>query len=602
MRDFLKYTFASLTGLFIFCFLVLLGAGGLVIALISSATKDTKSRVAENSIVVFDLSTQIVDSEPISSPGQAINRALTGQGANSITLRSVIDAIDHATTDDQIAALYLKGSDQPGNAGFSSMREVRAALERFRAADKPIIAYDTAWEESEYYLASVASTLVIHPFGVVEMNGIASETMFIADALQKLGVGIQVTRVGEYKSAVEPLILNQSSPADREQKQQLLNDIWGKFLTTAAAGRNLTPQQLQAVANQSGLLYGDEARQRGLVDQVKYLDEVLADLKELTRTDEDENTFPQITLADYVTSVEDAIASERSSKNHIAVVYANGTIVDGDGAGVADAIGGDRLAKELRQLRQDPDVKAVVLRINSPGGSATASEVIQREVVLTEEIKPVVVSMGDTAASGGYWISTHASKIFAEPTTITGSIGVFGFSANLQELGNNLGVTWDTVKTGPYADFFTNTRPRTPQEMSILQTVTDRVYNQFLKKVAEGRGLSPERVAEIAQGRVWSGESAKRIGLVDELGGLDDAITEAAKLANLKDDWQLEEYPKSDVFPGSIWQQLDDGQEVAQTDPLAAQFQKFKQELAVLQMMNDPLGIYARLPYDIRFE
>jgi protease-4 len=285
------------------------------------------------------------------------------------------------------------------------------------------------------------------------------------------------------------------------------------------------------------------------------------------------------------------------------MVYAQGEIVNGQGSG--QQVGGQSFARQLRQVRQDEDVKAVVLRINSPGGSATASEEILREVRLTSQKKPVIVSMGDYAASGGYWIATGANHIFAEANTITGSIGVFGLQFNVQKLASDYGITWDVVKTGRYADSATISRPKTPQELAIAQKSVNQIYNQFLNKVAQSRKLPVQKVAQIAQGRVWSGQDAKKLGLVDEIGGIDDAIEYAAKQANLRDDWEVEEYPKVRSLEKRILEKLtsdESAQERKLADPLTAEFLKIQADLAILKSMNDPRGVYVRLPFNWRID
>jgi protease-4 len=382
----------------------------------------------------------------------------------------------------------------------------------------------------------------------------------------------------------------------------LLSDLWGEFVTTVGKSRKITPRQLQAIADSQGEFTASEARTKRLVDKVAYLDEVVADLKKLTGSSEEDKSFRQIRLSTYA-KVEDKDFKTRTSKNKIALVYAEGEIVNGQGSG--QQVGGDRLARQLRQLRQDEDIKAVVLRINSPGGSVTASEEIQREVRLSRDKKPVIVSMGDYAASGGYWIATGANHIFAEPNTITGSIGVFGLQFNVQKLANSNGLTWDVVKTGRYADRTTISRPKTPQELAISQKSVNQIYDQFLNKVAESRKLPKQKVAQIAQGRVWSGQDAKALGLVDEIGGIDDAIEYAAEQAKLGENWELEEYPKLRSLEQRILETLTN-EASARTqkvpDPLTAEFMKIQADLAILQSMNDPRGIYARLPFTWRID
>ncbi|HEY9837807.1 MAG TPA: signal peptide peptidase SppA, partial [Vampirovibrionales bacterium] len=478
MRDFFKYTFASILGTIVgLGVLGVLSLGGLLIVIgtIATSSKDAGPTVENNSMLVFDLSMNITDSQPTSTTAEALSRTLSEDSEPStMTLRQVVETIDAAREDDRILGIYLHSTSFGGNNGFATLREVREALERFQDSGKTIIAYDQDWSEGEYYLASVSDEILLNPLGMVEMNGLSSETTFLTGGLQKYGIGVQVTRVGKYKSAVEPFVLNQSSPESRQQTEKLLSDIWSDFLATVDRREKITAQQVQQVVNTRGMLMATEAQQQGFVDRLAYFDEVVAQLKELTGKKEDDRTFEQISLPRYATVSEEQKEKKERSAPEIAIVYADGEIVSGEGG--STQVGGDRLAKELRDLRRNEDVKAVVLRVNSPGGSATASEVIQREVQLIAESKPIVVSMGNVAASGGYWISSYGSKIFAQPNTVTGSIGVFGMLLNVQGLGNQQGITWDVVKTGPYADIDTITRPKTAQEMAIIQQMVDRIY------------------------------------------------------------------------------------------------------------------------------
>ncbi|MEM6403156.1 MAG: signal peptide peptidase SppA, partial [Cyanobacteria bacterium P01_D01_bin.116] len=474
MRNFIKQTFASLIGsllgLFIFGGISTVGFFLLVFA---AASTDSGPKVEDSSMLVFDLSTQITDGKPDS--GLVLQQALSGDYKKQMTLRSVLDALEKARTDKRIVGVYLDARDASGagSAGFATLKEVRKALRKFRDSGKKVIAYGVGWGEKEYYLSSVADSVIVNPYGGMEINGLSSQPMFLAGALEKFGVGMQIVRVGKFKGAVEPLILKQLSPENREQIQKLLDDLWGEWRGTVGKSRKMTPQQLQLIADSKGLLEPDEAKTNRLVDKVAYFDEVVTELKKLTKTKDKDKSFTQIDLNQYAT-LADKNLSSRNSQNKIAVVYAEGTIVNGDGE--AEQVGGNRFAKIFRRLRQDKDVKAVVLRVNSPGGSATASEIIQREIRLTRDIKPVVVSMGDTAASGGYWIAVDSNRIFAEPNTITGSIGVFGRIPNFQKLANDNGITWDSVKTGQYADIGTSTRPQTEAELAIFQSSVNRIY------------------------------------------------------------------------------------------------------------------------------
>ena len=608
MKDFFKYTFASLIGSILGITLIIgLGFGGLIFFIISIAikTKDLGPQVKDKTILVFDLGTNITDTQPLSTTSEALQEALSGDEPATIALQKAIKTLDAAAKDDKIIGIYIQGSNTPAATGLANLQEIRQALERFQETGKTIIAYDMDWTEREYYLSSVADKIVINPFGAIEFNGLSSETMFLTGALNKFGIGVQVMRVGKYKSAVEPFILEKMSPENRQQIFQLLQGIWGEYLETVGPSRELTPKQLQAIADNQGILMANTALENKLVDRVAYYDEVLTELKQLTGKEEDDKTFRQISLNNYATvpKVVEAANGDVNSKNKIAVVYAEGEIVNG--VGTPRQIGGDRLAEELRKLRLDDKVKAVVLRVNSPGGSASASEVIGREVKLTSEQKPVIVSMGNVAASGGYWISMDADKILAEPTTITGSIGVFGVLFNIQELANENGITWDVVKIGKFADLTTVARPKTEAELALIQKMIDSIYERFITNVATARNLPKEKVAEIAQGRVWSGADAQELGLVDEIGGIETAIKVAAEKAELGDDWKIEEYPKSTSLEQRILRSLS-GVEVGEVstpvDPLTAEFQKLQEELATLRAMNDPYGIYTRLPFNLKVE
>ncbi|MEG4270746.1 MULTISPECIES: signal peptide peptidase SppA [unclassified Microcoleus] len=606
MKDFLKYTCASLLGTFLGLLLLgSIGLGGLVllIAMAASSSKDSGPQVKDKSVLVLDLSLNITDSKPSRSTSAAIEEVLSEDSGDTVTLRTVLDTIESAKKDPKIVGLYLEGSSNSSSSGFANLKEVRSALQRFRDAKKPIFAYQMDWNERDYYLGSVANTIAVNPYGALEINGFSSQAMFFTGALEKYGVGVQVTRVGKYKSAVEPFLLTKMSPENRQQTQKLLGDMWGEYLKTVAPSRKVTVGQLQALADKGGILMADEALKNKLVDKVVYFDEISTELKKLTGTDRENKSFKQISLKNYARVAENKNSTRADKKNQVAILYAEGEIVDGEGG--PTQVGGDRIAQAMRKIRQDDDVKAVVLRVNSPGGSATAAEVIAREVMLTGKKKPVIVSMGNLAASGGYWISMGSNRIFAEPNTITGSIGVFGMRFNAEKLAANNGLTWDVVKTARFADINTVSRPKNPQELENIQRRVDSIYDRFITKVADSRKLPKNKVQEIAQGRVWSGTAAKQLGLVDEIGGLEDAVREAAKQAKLGDDWKLEEYPKRRTLEERILERISGVRVLkpaAKLDPLTAEFKKMQDELAAIESMNDPQGVYVRLPFNLRID
>ncbi|MBJ7296904.1 MAG: signal peptide peptidase SppA [Dolichospermum sp.] len=605
MNNFLKQTLASLIGslLGLTIFSGVSTVGFLLILIAVASSQSSTPTVKDKSVLVFDLSMNITDSEPNSS--QLLQKTFSGVEENNITLRKIVETLDKAGRDQNIVGIYIDGTNANSAVGYASLKEIRQALEKFRKTGKKIIAYSTDWSEKEYYLSSVANQIVVNPMGAMEMNGLSSQPMFLAGAFEKYGVGVQIVRVGKFKGAVEPLILNKLSPENREQTQKLLDDVWGEWRKSVGTSRNILPQKLQAIANSQPILGATAAKSNGLVDTIAYEDQVFTDLKKLTGKQEKDKTFTKISLSNYA----EVPGKSLDSDHKIAIVYAEGEIVNGSGD--EGQIGGDNFAKVFSKIRQNNQIKAVVLRINSPGGSATAAEIMQREIKLTRQIKPVIVSMGDIAASGGYWIASDSNRIFAQANTITGSIGVFGVLFNGQKLGNNNGITWDTVKTAQYADQQTISRPKSPQELAVYQRSVNRIYNLFLEKVSQGRKIPTAKVAEIAQGRVWSGTAAKQIGLVDEIGGLNVAIEYAAKQAKLGTDWEIQEYPRVSTFPERLFgKKLDEtkaklGIEKTQTknsNPLINELGKLQQEIKTLQTMNDPQGIYTRLPVNFKIE
>ena len=594
MSQFFKQVFSSclgsLLGLTAF---TTLGIGGLIALIVGLTSQDTGAKVKDKTMLVLDLSKTITDNQKPATLAETLRDEPT-----PLSLRQVIRGVEAAEKDSRIVGIFLRGQSVEGGNGYATLTEVRKALEKFHRSGKKIIAYDLDWSEKEYYLASVADTIALNPMGILEFNGLSTQSLFLAGAFDKYGVGVQVVRVGSYKGAVEPYTRQNYSQENREQTQVLLNDIWNNFLNTVAKSRQQEPQKLQALADQKGVLTPTMAKESNLIDQVAYFDEVVADIRKLTGQEKEKNdgkqSFRQISLEAYSELEKD----KKDSGEKIAVLYAEGEIVDG--LGDKGEIGSDRYGRELRKLRENNDIKAVVLRINSPGGSASASDVILREIYLLNQKKPVTISMGNVAASGGYWIATGGRKIFAEETTITGSIGVFGLLFNIQEIANKNGLQWDTVKTGKLADFGTNTRPQTPEELKIYQGFVNQIYDLFIARVANARKLPPEKVKSIAQGRVWSGGRAKSLGLVDQIGGLESAIAYTAEAAKLGKNWQIVEYPEPKTLETELILRFLKTQILTSSnEPLAAQWLTFKKELEKLGNFNDPQGIYTILPFTL---
>jgi protease-4 len=596
MRNFLKQLFATLLGSFLGLVLFsIVGTGSLFILFLLVGNRAQQAQLSSNSILVIDLSKPIQDTNPPLSVAETILEEETPP----LTIQNVLSSLKKAGEDDRIQGILLDGSKGSSSTGYAILKEVRQALVDFQETGKEVIAYDVNWSEREYYLASVADNIVLNPLGNLEMNGLRSEQTFFSGALEQYGIGVQIVRVGDYKSAVEPFIRQEYSEENEQQLTALLEDIWGEFLSGVEQGRGISASSLQNIADNRGILLASEAQELGLVDEIAHDDQVNEQLKALTGEGE-EASFSSISIARYQ-NVADRNETENVSDNKIAVLYAQGSIVTGEGA--LDNIGSDRLSKEIKKLREDEDVRAVVLRVNSPGGSATASDIILRELQLTRQEKPVIVSMGNTAASGGYWIALGGSRIFAQPNTVTGSIGVFGILPNVQELANNNGITWDEVATGELAALNTISRPKTEQELAVYQQVVNDIYDQFLTKVSEARGLPKERVAEIAQGRVWSGEDAQEIGLVDELGGLESAIAHAAETAELGDDWQLEEYPRNAFEERFLKRFTGETRLIGNQDNLLDQrVEKLRSAWENFRFLNDPNQAYSRLPFEFWWE
>jgi protease-4 len=610
MKQFFINFFANLAAL-----LVVFGGPFLLFMLLLVVSMSVSSKtqhlafIERGSILVFDMSVNVTDSPEHATSTSPLDLALGGDSTKSVTLHRIVTALQKAAMDERIRGLLIKGSFDPADygTGYACLHEVRDAIVAFRKSGKKVYAYLESPSTRDYYVASAASVIYLNPYGDMEMPGLASEKMYFADLFQKWGIDVQVTRVGKYKSAVEPYILDKMSDADREETQKLLNDLWGDVVSAVSESRGIDPAQLQQLVDTDGFILPEHARDAHLVDKLAYFGDVLTDLGKVAPSSsyaEIPLPFKQVALDDYMAHDTPKLVGERSNSNLVAVLYLEGEIVDGWGD--TTNIGGDRFAAELRQLQRDDKVKAVVLRVNSPGGSAYASEVIQREVIALKDKKPVIVSMGNYAASGGYWISTFSDRIFAETNTLTGSIGVFGMFFDVQKIANAYGVTFDVAKTGNYADFDTVTRPKTPAELAIAQSRVDDLYGKFLDKVSRSRNIPIDQLQQIAQGRVWSGAEALNLHLVDEIGGLQKAIDYAADKAKLGSSYELSEVPRQVGFSEALAILLSNQQapleKEAKPGILTRQYLKMQADLKALEGFNDPLGVYARLPlgFEIR--
>ena len=555
MKSFLKQVLAVIVGICsvgafaTLMFFVMLG--------VMLATGDEKQSVSDNSILRIELTGTVVDR---STPDSPLNQLLGRSNASSQGLDVLIEAIKTAKGDKRIKGIYIEGGTM--SSDFATLQELRGALVDFKSSGKFIVSYADSYTQGAYYIASVGDRVLINPSGLLDWHGIAMQPMFWTGLMEKVGVKAQVFKVGTYKSAVEPFILKEMSPANREQVESMITDLWKETCTAVATSRKLSPDSLNAYADRYiTLADGADYKRLKLVDDLTYVDQVREELRK--RMNDKEVTFvsPEVVAAQAEDTGDD--------DNQVAVYYASGNIVDVAGSGAlmggGDEIIGSRVVEDLDKLANDKDVKAVVLRINSGGGSAYASEQMWRAVQLLKKKKPVVVSMGGMAASGGYYMSCGANYIVAEPTTLTGSIGIFGLIPDFSGLvKDKLGLRFDVVKTNKASDFGTLSRPFDAAESAALQAHVNRGYALFLKRVADGRTaaghkMTPEAVDRIAQGRVWTGNQALKNGLVDKIGTLNDAILKAEQLAQTKNPAVVRyPAPKSWMESFSKEQQEDD--------------------------------------------
>ena len=522
MKSFFKNVLSTIVGMVLAVFVIVLLFIGIVSVSISSLNNDKEVTVKENSILKINLAELSVVERTSENPFEGIN--FSGDLPKTIALKQVLDNIEKAKTDENIKAIYI--NTPYVSAGISQIEEIRNKLLEFKQTGKPIIAYSEVYNQAAYYLSSVANTVYLTPEGIVEIKGLSASIMFYKGLLDKLDIDVQIIRHGKFKGAVEPFILDKMSVANREQMQLFLNSVADNIMDSIANQRGLTLSEIQRHADNLSLENAKSCLNLNYVDALLYQDQLEDTLKALAGSEK----LSIITLSKY-THVKGN--KKEISRNKIAIIYATGTI--NSGKGDEKSIGSETTAKAIKKAREDKNVKAIVFRVNSGGGSALASDVIWRETILAKAEKPLVVSMGDYAASGGYYIACAADSIVANPTTLTGSIGVFGMIPNLSKFyKNKLGITIDTVNTGKYADMGVN-RPLSTFEKNKLQKSVSDIYNGFITKVGEGRKMSTSAVDEIGQGRIWAGYDAKEIGLIDTYGGLEKAIDIAAYLAKLED-------------------------------------------------------------------
>lgn len=591
MKGFLKQVLATFVGIGLavaaLCVVCIIGIAGMI------ASSETSASISENSILHIKLQGTIEershDADPLTM--------LTGNEVESISLEDAVTALAKAAKNKYIKGVYLEAGAL--SATPATAQELRQALVEFKKSGKWIISYGDLYSKSAYYLASTADSVLLNPNGMLDWSGLAAEPMFYKETLEKLGVHVQVFRVGTFKSAVEPFTGTEMSPANRLQVHSYLTSIWNNFNQDVAESRRVTAGRLDELADTMTILSDPQlALNNHLVDRLCYIDEVRDVLrKRVDAKDDDELNFVSITE---IAKSDDADA--RKHDDEVAVYYAYGEIMDAIESGLSEEhnIIGKDMIKDLQDLRTDDDVKAVVIRVNSPGGSAYASEQIWHEITMLSTMKPVVVSMGGMAASGGYYISCGANHIWAEPTTLTGSIGIFGMVPDASELmTKKLGLHFDCVKTNRMSDFGSIGRPFNKEESALMQSYINKGYLQFVGRVAMGRKMTMAQVDSIAQGRVWTGEQAIKIGLVDHLGNLNDAIRDAAELAKLKEkEYSVCNYPAPDNWFKNF---MKDQRKSYLESNLKELLGQNYSALMMLGQLKSGHYIQARIPYEIGF-
>lgn len=585
---FLLNVLATLVGLFLFfglLFLLLLSIG------IAASTADDIRPISENTVLRLDLNRPIEErtiDDPLSQiPGFTLADAPVG-------LLELKQAIKAAGEDEKIKGIYLNAGLI--SAGYATIEEIRNALIDFKASGKFVIAYSEIFTEAGYYLASVAHEIYLTPdYGLFELNGLSASTTFFKGTLDKLEIEPQIFRVGEFKSAIEPFTRKDMSEESRLQTASYVNSIYDTYLENISAARNIPVDELRIISDSMRVQLPEDAVAYQLITQLSHYDEVLTNIREKIGVEEEEK-INFVSLNRYRKSLK--TDKDGYSENRVAVIIASGIIAGGEGDD--SMIGSEKYAKEIRKARLDDKVKAVVLRINSGGGGALASDVIRREVALTAEVKPIIASMSDIAASGGYAIAMSCDTIVAHPNTLTGSIGVFLLSFNLQKfLDSKLGITVDRVNTGAFSDILSQAKAATEQERQIIQRIVDDSYEQFITQAAQDRNIPLEEMKKIAEGRVWSGIDAKKANLVDVLGGMEDAIDIAVKSAGIEEDYRIRYYPEQKTWIEKLLSSLESDIEVRTLKQQLGEFYPYVHHLKELQQMQ---GVQARLPFEIVIE
>lgn len=582
MSKFFKTTLAAFLGTFIALFAVMLLLFSIIGSLSSSISSQESQKVivAPNSVLKIDFAEMIAEQD-VDNPFAMISSP--GASGKSLGLLKAINSLEIAAQDPSIKFVYMN-CDNVNFESLSSLEEFRAALSRFKSSGKAIIAYANNYSAPGYYLASIADKVIMNEYGSANILGLGSNLVFIKDFLDKLGVGIQLIRHGKYKSAGEMYINNNISPANREQNQEMIDAIWDSWVAEIAQSREITVDEFNQLVDNLTLSDAEDMKEHNLVDELMYQNEVEDYICTLTEASKIEDV-KMVTLSGYASA---KIKQNFKAKDKIAILYANGEIVMGNGS---ENIASATYAKMISDIRKDSTIKAVLFRVNSPGGSAHAAEIIRNELTLLKEKKPIIVSYGGYAASGGYWISAGCDKIFTNNTTLTGSIGVFSMIPNVEKImEDKLGINTVAIKSNKHADMMGLRRPLDNAEVAYMQNQVEKIYSDFTQIVADGRGMSVERVDELAQGRVWAGVDALENGLADEKGGIIDALNYTANVAGLTD-YRIVEYPTPKSQIEKLMESLT-GPSTNVSEPISI----FK-ETYVRMLLNKETGVMARLPY-----
>lgn len=581
---FLGNVLATVVGIFVF--LMVFFFGFILIGLLFGGDSETVE-VNDKSVIELDLSKVNYD-----YAGKTNFKDFQWYKDQHNGLSDIIKGIEYAKTDDNIKGISILNNNS--NLGIAQTKALRDALENFKQSKKFVYSYADVYTQKDYYLNSVANAIYVNPIGEIDFKGLSTEIMFFKDFQEKSGLKMEVIRHGKYKSAVEPFLENKMSEANKEQTLALLNSVWNSLIADISKTRNIPTARLNEIAN--GLLARtpEMALKEKLIDKIAYEDVYHADIKKALKVDADED-YNKVSIEDYAEKIATTTA-DYSTKNKIAIIYAQGEILSGEGD--VNYIGEGSMRRSLQEARKDENVKAIVLRIDSPGGSALTSELIWREIELTKKVKPVVVSMGNVAASGGYYIACNANTIYAESNTITGSIGVFGTLPNFTQAFNKLGINTEQVKTHERANNYTPFVNLDENTRAFYQESVEKIYSTFVNRVAAGRKLTFAQVDSIGQGRVWSGQDALKIGLVDKIGGMDDAIKEAASLAKIKE-YRTQDFPEYEKDFEDVLAQFGFAQskEAIMKEELGIENYEILQRLKRLQQLK---GVQAMMPYEIK--